>query len=325
MRKIIILFLLLSLLLMHFSGCSFIDNLIQKTPHEKEMPEKNKSHLKNIGKPIDPITINEGEIDKSCDLISMLRAYLFQSCLACIYPASKTLYQQINDVKNGIQPLHVAFDPNNYYFVAAYYNSPDDHHETDCYYGCANDYTWVCYKNASSIQEYYNEQKCLEVFQVNLALTITDIVSGDRSTPDIQHYQPYVPMFENGLNIKDPLFFNNMLIYLNHPLCLDLDLELNQFCQNTSTVYYYHNIYYRDIVEIPCCYIGDNYYIPLYMYTVYSDGSQSPHKDYTQDFGKYYDSLTEIMQYEKYTVTNANGSSVYAVISIEDFFDVLVE
>ena len=47
---------------MHFSGCSFIDSLIQKTPHEKEMPEKNKSHLKNIGKPIDPITINEGEI-----------------------------------------------------------------------------------------------------------------------------------------------------------------------------------------------------------------------------------------------------------------------
>lgn len=324
MRKTISLILLLSFLSAQLLGCTFIDNLIQKMPHEDVIPEKDRSHLENIGKPIDPIVINEGEIDKSSDLVYTLRGYLFESCQACINPISKTLAQQINDVKNGIQPLHVAFNPDNYYFVVAYYNSPDGHHESDCYYSCANDYTWVCYKDVSLIQEYYNEQKYLEAFQVNLPLTITDIVSGDRATPDMQHYQPYAPTFENGFNIKEALFFDDMFIYLNYPLCLDLDFEINSFCQNTSAFYYCSLTYHHGIFEIPCLYIEGDYYIPFHAYTLYNDGSES-HMDYTRHFGEYYDALTRRMQYGKYSVIQEYGTSVYAAISIEDFFDVLVE
>ena len=345
MKKLIAIFLLISLSLTCFWGCSFIEELFDVNDPDiisPEEPEQNteqdststtddeqahvrdKSHLENLGKPVDPVVITEGEIDKNSDLVYTLRAYLFQTCwITALNPYE--LFIQINDVKNGIQPLHVAFDPNNYYFVAAYYNSPDGHHESYCSYGCSDNYTWVCYKNAPSIQEYYNGQKCFAAFQINLPLTITDIVSGDRATPNMQHYQPYYPTFESGFNTNEPLFFDDMFIYLNYSLCLELGYEFGIFHQSTNAFYYCSLTHHSLMCEIPCVCIEGDYYIPFSMYTLYNDGSESSPRDYTREFGEYYDALTGMMQYGKYSITNSYGVTVYSVISIEDFFDVLVE
>ena len=265
--------------------------------------------------------IVEGELDKSSDLVSTLVAYLEQ--YEYQYELiSKSFFQQIDDIKSGTQPLLVAFDPSDYYFVCGYHNPPPEQgniHYPDFDY--CNEYTWVLYKNESDIQEYYDGMKWAVVFQINKALTVTDIMSDERAVPFIHHFQIFKPTFENGVNVREPVVFDETFIYLNYP-----NAYLNKFSQSTRTMYYCKSIYYHPIYTIPCVYLDGEYYLYFSRYTVYADGSCSEENDYTYTFGKYYDALIGVMDKNKYSVTYEDGKTkFYGTIRIDDFVDGVVK
>ena len=215
--------------------------------------------------------------------------------------------------------MHVAFDPSNYYFVCGYYNSPSEY--GDVGYQKSKEYTWVGYERESEIQEYYDDMRWAVVFQINKALTITDILSNEATVPNMEHFQIYEPTFENGKNVGAHVDFNETFIYLNYPNCY-----LNSFSQNTSTMYYSTSIYYHSMNTIPCINLDGEYYLRFYLYTIYTDGHRGEEESYVNAFGEYYDVLTAIMEKDKYSITKENGrTSFYGVISFDDFVNAVVK
>ena len=299
MKKIISLILLCALSLMCFSGCA---NSNDSSGDKEQNPDKDKEAAPVI----------EGELDKSSDLVVTLVAYLKQ--YGMMYDMiSRVLFEKIDDIKSGIQPLLVAFDPNDYYFVCGYYNYPSFYRGDD--YGNCENYTWVGYKSESDVKEYYENTKWAVVFQINKALTVTDIVSSGNAVPNMEHFKIYKPTFEDGVNIADPLVFDETFIYLNYPNCY-----LNKFSQSTATMYYCRSIYYHSINTIPCVYLDGDYYLYFYRYTVYSNGYCGQEWDFTYHFGQYYDALMDMMDNEKYSITNDSGNITFCgVIKVSDF------
>ena len=308
MRKIISIILLCSLLLVCFSGCSITNN----TNSDKEQNQDTTPNTNNSGNNI-PVII-EGELDKNSDLIATLVAYLEQY-LTEYDLIGRTFAQKIDDIKNGIQPLHVAFDPSDYYFVCGYYNSSSEY--GDIMYMSCDEYTWVGYKSETEIKEYYNDMKWAVVFQINKALTITDIVSSENNVPAMEHFQIYTPTFENGVNLAAPIVFDETFIYLNYPNCY-----LNRSSQDASRMYYCKSIYYHPMNTISCvCLNGENY-LSFYLYTVYADGQRSEESDYAYSFGQYYDTLMNIMEKDKYHIKKENErTSFYGTIRVDDFLN----
>ena len=306
MNKIISFVLLCALLLMCFSGCAIYND----ANGDKEI-NQGESHDTNNKDGDMPVVI-EGELDKSSDLIVTLVAYLDQYMTEYDL-IGRTFAQKVDDIKTGIQPLHVAFDPSNYYFVCGYYNSSSEH--GDIGYRSCNEYTWVGYKNESDVKEYYNDMKWVVVFQINRALTVTDIVSNERQIPDMEHFQIIKPTFENGVNIAAPVVFDETFIYLNYPNCY-----LNRSSQDVSRMYYCKSIYYHPMNTIPCVCLDGEYYLYFSRYTVYADGSRSEENDYTYTFGKYYDSLMSVMDRDNYSITDEQGrTKFYGTIRVDSF------
>ena len=144
MNKFISFVLLGALLLMCFSGCATWSNANgDKGINQGNTPDTNNKYG-------DIPVIIEGELDKNSDLVVTLVAYLEQYTTQYNI-RGRSFAQQIDHIKNGIQPLHIAFDPAEYYFVCGYYKPAEDHDEL--IYCCAKDYTWVGYKSETEIQE----------------------------------------------------------------------------------------------------------------------------------------------------------------------------
>jgi hypothetical protein len=308
MNKLISIILICSLLLACLSGCS---------PANDPDVGKESTPMNNGGNDgATPIVVN-GVLDKSSDLIVTLVAYLMQ--LMIDYDMGDTsLEKQINDIKSGTQPLHVAFDPSDYYFVCGYYNSPSEN--GDPLYEYCNEYTWVGYENESDICEYYKDMKWAVVFQINRALSITDLLPGERKVPNMEHFQFYEPTFENGRNTNASITFDDTFIYLNYPNCY-----LNKFSKITSTMYYSNSIYYHYLNTISCICLDDQYYIDKELYRIYPDGTRSD-SNVIGDFGEYYDSLAIVMDTQKHKVIFEEGPTVfYGLIKINDFKTVLTK
>ena len=301
MNKIISFILLCALLLLCFSGCSNPSGVIEESPSESQ-----------TGAETPPDDSFAGTVlDKNSDLVTTLTAYLKQY-FTSYELAPKSFAQKIDDIKNGIQPLHVAFNPSDYYFVCGYYNSSVSYEFERC-----DEYTWVEYKDETEIKEYCNGMRWNVIFQINKALTVTDIVSNERQIPDIEHFQIIKPTFENGVNITAPVVFDETFIYLNYPNCY-----LNRSSQDASRMYYCKSIYYHSTNTIPCVCLDGEYYLYFYWDTVYADGSRSEEADYTYHFGKYYDALMSIMDKDKYSVKREDGyTDFYGTISFDAFIN----
>ena len=256
--------------------------------------------------------IVEGELDKSSDLVSTLVVYLNWERSVCRYPVGNiTFSKMIDSVESGVQPLLVAFDPCDYYFVCGYYDFSSEY--GDIFLGAPCEYTWVAYKNESDIQEYYNDMKCAVAFQINRALSITEIVPDERVVPDIQHFQIYKPSFENGVNVSSPVVFDEALIYWDYS-----SWHLNE----SRTLYCRKPGQYDAMTTTPCVNLDGNYYLSFYSYTIYSNGEQSEPNNFSSAFDQYYDVLTSMVEEDKYSTTGEDGStSFYGTIRIDDFID----
>ena len=257
-------------------------------PEVTTPPEGNQNHP--------PVV--EGEVDKNSDLIVELVTYWKELSMdILIYPLSFS--QKIHTIEQGKQPLHVAFDPDDYYFVCAY-NSPDN--ENFSYDDCI----WVRYEKETAIQETYNGGKLAKAFQINRSLSVTDILPSDKPVPDMEHFRPYDPVFENGINTAAPLFFNESFIYLND--------------STDETIYYSMRQSTDSILVIPCVYFENQYYLSFRHYVIDSDGKQGEKGSYEGMFGDYCDVLSDKAVAEKYSVTNDGGFTwFYVLVPLEDF------
>ena len=257
----------------------------------------------------------EGELDKSSDLIVTLVAYLDEFWIEYEI-GEKTLANQIDDIKNGAQPLHVAFDPENYYYVCGYYNG--SHKDENYDWCCSGEYIWKRYDTETEIQEYYNGMKCVVVFQMNKALTVTNILSNEIKTPDIEHFQIlHNPTFENGVNTKAPILYDGDFVLLND--------------EDKDVVYYTQKTAFHSLKIMPFVILDDQYYICTWLATLYGeeefDLQQALSRASTvYDFGEYYDAIVAVMDADKYTATSTDGKYVYryGLISSDDFANYVI-
>ena len=309
MKKLILLILVCSLLLLMFVGCNDSkapDNTTDDTTTDDILSETTPLASNSSNQPKNP----DEELIKT--LITYLEQYLTQYNLK-----GKSLFKKIDDIKEGIQPLHVVFNPNDYYYMCGYYTPTHEYEEY--IYCCAKGYTWAKYENETDILQFYDSQPCMVVFQINKSLSVTDILSSTVDAPSMQHFQIYQPTFENGINTASPMVYDQSFLYLTYPNC-----ELNGFFDNT--IYYSKDFYYHPISTISCVRLGDQDYLLFLLYSTMADGTIRETADYTYDFGGYYDVLMSKMEKEKYSVTNDKEITLfYGVISIEDFVNEIVK
>lgn len=305
MKTTIAIVLLATLLTLTLSGC-LADNkqnagMTPTNTTENTTPESNQNNAPVI----------EGELDIDSKLIVELIAYLEQYFVEYDL-ITLSFANKVNGIKNGAQPLHVAFDPNNYYFVGGYYNTTRENNIID--YRDAAEYVWVGYENEAEIQQYYKDMPCVVVFQINRELTVTNILSGEPAN-DMEYFQIYKPTFENGVNIAVPVVFDQTFIYLNN--------FYNRF--DEDTIYHSAAWYYHPNITISCICLDDEYYLPFYLATVEDNeifdvqqalsGEQLIYK-----LGEYYDTLIGVMDTEKYSVrANEEYTYRYGVVSIDCF------
>lgn len=310
MKKLILLILVGSLLLITATSCLQNDKTEQTTPNnttKDTMPSQNNQN--------NSPDVNLGELlDKTSKLVVTLIDYLEEYRIQVELPPL-SLSNQINQIKNGSKPFHTVFDSSDYYYVCGYYTSPHELEYVD--YCCPEEYTWVKYEDESQIQEYSDEMKCIVTFQINNASTITDLLSNETSVSNVQHFQIYTPIFENGVNTETALVFDETFIYL---------------CDtNENILYHCIDTYYHELITIPCARFDNQYYVSIYLDTIGSGEIFILEKSLSKDaiiynFGEYYDSIVSVMDTEKYYTNNGDGYIVYyGVVSLENFVERVIK
>lgn len=265
------------------------DNEPTEAPTDDDAPEDN----------VDP----DNQVDE--DLIVALVDYLKTLSYDYeLFPHSTA--DKIDDIKNGKQALHVAFDSSNTYFVCAYLDEISN--ADKFFHDHADEYTWVKYEKAEEIYEKYNDLSLVVAFQINPSLFVKDIMSEDAAVPAMEHFQPYEPQFNEGLNTKAADTFDETFIYLDS--------------SDNDTVYHCTSVYYDYTVNIPCICLDGQYYVYKYLYSVLADGSRD-NVNVSYDFGEYYDCLVSVMDTEKYTLNENGRTTVYGLITIDDFADII--
>ena len=323
MKRFILFLLVGALLLLPLSGCfagnkqnegTTPNNTTENTTPEATTPEVT-TPPENDQK--DPPMV-EGELNKDSELIVTLVNYLKQ----CSYEyliITLSLSSKINQIQDGAQPLHVAFDPNSYYYVCGYYNVTHEYREP-YHYCCASEYIWVGYENEAEIQEYYNDVPCIVAFQLNRALTVTDILSGEPAN-DMEHFQIYKPTFENGVNTAPAITIDDTYIYLNN---------VNERFDE-DIIYHSKSWYYHSNATISCICLDGEYYLPFYLATLEDGETFDAQKALSTDqithtLGEYYDEIISVMDTERYSVAVTEEYTYrYGVVSIDDFVNHIIK
>ena len=301
--KKISLILLCSLLLICFSGCTASHNNEEKSPTESQSNEE-KSTTESSNNEEEALT----ELPNNDALVCTLIEYLQDLFVDHDMPDTSTAIK-IDEIKNGKQALHVGFDKSKYYFVCAYYDNTHEDEITD--YCCATNYTWVKFESPNEISEKYNALSFVVAFQINKASFVDDILTKDAIVPNIEHFQEYIPKFNNGLNNNDTIEFDTSFIYLNS--------------SDDRNVYHSISAYYNVLRTLPCISLNEQYYITIELYTIYADGTRSD-GNIISDFGKYYDALVNVMDTTSYSVTDEQGrTNFYGLIEISAFANCINE
>ena len=315
MKKLILFLLIGALLVLPLSGCfagnkqnegTTPNNTTENTTPEVTTPGNNQNN---------PPISNMGELqDENSKLIETLVDYLKKYWIISD-PTPTPLADYIDAMKNGEQPIHVTFDTSNYYFVSGYCTL--EHEDEARMYCCPEKYVWVKYDDASQIQEYYNEQKCVVTFQMNKSLKVENLLSKDADVSEWEHFQIYEPTFADGTDTATPITFEESFIY--------------PFTTEQAVIYYTVDIYSHEELTIPCVCLEGEYYVSFWLDSITEGETFHPEESLSQasilyDFGEYYDIIVDLMDTETYRVTNEQGyTHCYGLISIEDFVDILSE
>ena len=283
--------LILLIVAMTATGCAFGT----QTPEPTEEPTKPTSKYNN------PMDLPEDMLDAIVDYLQSLNME---------YDMPSTSVEiKIDKIKNGSQPLHVAFDSESSYFVCGYYN--DAHKSETSEHCCAEEYTWIKFENANKIQESFDGKKMIVAFQINKALFVRDISQENTSIPEMEHFQMYECEFIDGINTNEPAVFDETFIYLNK--------------SSKSVVYHNMAIYYHNWVAFPCIDLDSQYYIPIRLSVTYPSGNISQF-NLTYDFGNYHDALMDILVTGKYSVTYETGAvASYGLLEVNEFANAVLK
>ena len=239
------------------------------------------------------------------DLIAELIDYLYYHSgsvwVDLIYESGE---DKIDKVKDGVQALHVAFDPANYYFVCGYINP--EHERDEVTYCCREKYHWVRYKSEDEIQEYYNGEKIAVAFQINNMYFAKELVPNENAVPEIKHFQLYKPEFVEGLNV------NAHIDFVDTSICLNYQNEKNMYFNNDD-IFYHNCVFY-------CISYKNQYFLRIPMGTKYYDGRYDYKYDQKKEYGKYWESMWKIL-IEKEGVAQIGEHLInfYGLIPIDDF------
>ena len=205
-----------------------------------------------------------------------------------------TTADKMDAIRDGQQALHVAFDSSKPYFVCAY--SADGQQ--------SGEYTWLKYANVGDITKEYEDLQMALAFQINPSLFVKDIMTEDAAVPSMEHFQPYEPQFNEGLNTKAADTFDETFIYLNS--------------SEENAVYYSTTAYDHEWVTVPCTYYKDKYYVSRPCYTLSLDGKRVEIDTYT-DLREHYLAIeTQTPRYKE--VANEDGVIIgFGLTKIEDF------
>ena len=294
MKKFILILLTCAMLIGCLASCNILDPQSNAQPE----PEPNNNGL-DKHPPIE---------DNNNDLISILSDYLKRLYISYDMPPTPTLDEEIDDIKNGKQALLVEFIASDYYFICCYYESDHDEHN----YCCVDKYTWAGFENAVDILEYYDDKKIIAAFQINKAYSVTDIVNDETKVSSFEHFELFEMEFEGGYNINKAIDFSKTLVYLNENY-------------DTDTIFYSTSVYNNDWFTIPCIKLDGGVYLKIHTHCDYYGDLSYIDLDY--EFGKYYDSIIDIMYTDKYSTTASNGEVIYyfGLIEINDFVENIVK
>ena len=261
-------------------------------------------------------------IELSVDLINSIKDFLYSLNLD-VSIVDITLADKFDMIKNGAQPLHVKFDPTEYYYVCAYFDGhcrwedkcdsvkcDSEHCEIEkATYCCHDEYVWVGFGNEKDIPEYYNGGRLIAAFQVNKTLFNRDLLSEKSQVPKFEYYQMYQPTFIDGFNVADPIHFEETFIYLN--------------VSEADTVYYGYDRY-RDKLnweKMSCVEIDGEFYLKHQLAVLYKNGTYSNigEQSLRARYKDYYDYLISVMIADKYSETYESGNiGYYGLFKLED-------
>ena len=211
-----------------------------------------------------------------------------------------TTADKMDAIRDGQQALHVAFDSSKPYFVCAY--SVDGQQ--------SGEYTWLKYANVGDITKEYEDLQMALAFQINPSLFVKDIMTEDATVPTMEHFQPYEPQFNEGLNTKAADTFDETFIYLNS--------------SEENAVYYSTTAYDHEWVSVPCIYLKGEYYVHKHQYSILPDGTNNK-IDLSADLGIYLEGMYLLREETNYSFANADGSTAYFKLVKIDNFSKVVE
>ena len=318
-RNFVKLFVVFGILLCIFAlfGCEFIEFEPETGEESRESISQTKETLPDDEEPSDEEESSEIETDETTgeltdssfvpdeELIKALTKYLSEYYAEYDMPETSVAIK-IDQIKNGAQPLQLKFNPDDYYFVCAYFETEHEYEDVD--YCCVSEYTWVGFNSQEDITESYNGIKFLLAFQINKTEICRDLLPDDRIVPKTEHFMLYKPIFQDGKNCNIPKEYDGTFIYLNS--------------SKKSSVYLCSNHPTHDWEAMRYVELDGKSYIPVYLYTT------KPYEGYDKqirwELGDYYDLLTKIMICDKYYEVSRNGSTMYyGLFEIEEFVNTI--
>ena len=285
------------------SGDSGENNTPEEAPDEDQPSEDNTQAAAGI-----ELT------DEDSDLVEALVKYLKDQFVQGD-ATQNSVEEQINRVKSGeVQPLLVEIDPDSFYFICCY-SDVDRVDEMLNFYQNSFEYTWVKYEKSNEIKEIYNEKKVIEVFQINSAYLIQDIVSNDAESIRLERFQLFSKEFINGLNVSPAKVVNKAFIYLNET--------------DSDTIYYSERSSVYNTID--CTKIENHYYIELFLYQIDLDGEKSDYGFLEWNLGEYYEQITKLItnEYSVYSGDDSLGlegcTHYYGLVDVEELADGLLK
>lgn len=311
MKKLILILTLIFALTLCFVACDELgdnsddgqsQNVLSNGTPETEEPMNESDNTYTV-EDVSLTVLSEEE--KNEKLLSKLIKYLKD--LHVNYDMIESPFcSKMGNIKSGAYAYQVAFDSENYYYICGYYNSTHEFEDYESVYKCCVDkYNWVKFESPEEISEYYNGEKLIVAFQINKARFVKNIFSDSVDVPQIEHFQIYDAVFENGLNIKDSICFDEMFIYLTH------SKDSVEFHSVSSVEHRWITIYCVDIN-------GESYIaIPLCRETSIGSGYSW---DLEWEFGEYYNALTEILIKDRYSEKDKNDTVYYyGLLDFDEF------
>ncbi len=246
-----------------------------------------------------PDTPKYNTIELSNDIIDEANEYL-RTRQQEYYLRDSKFCEQLNRLKSGEKLLHVKFDPNNYYFVCAYYETALGQ-KVDRSFDDPAKYIWVGFANETEIPQYYEEAECVAVVQVNKTEYCRDIVSNSNAIPNIEHLMGINPVFKDGYNTNSPRVVEDMFVYVNN--------------SDKDNVYYYSRPEHQRST-IYCIELDGEFYVAN---RAFSETGELDTEYLIYDFGSYYD--LNVMITDKYDAENCP----YGLLKFDDIAKILNE